>query len=273
MTINPRELPSDVESLKALIAQRDERIRVLEHAVEVLTKMKCAPKSERRPSAGFVLEPGQMHLLFPELIEAAERVADEKKVEGSVEIRSSGQAKVPKRRKHFPPHLPVLRSSFELPKEQLGCACGATMSAIGEEVSRELERLEISVVHEIARTKYACKSCATGVKIAPGPDRVIDKGILGVGFLAHVLVERFAYHMPYNRLETKYAAEGFDLSRSVLCESSTRCAEILAPIAKQIRADALASGVLQTDDTGVTIQEGSDKNSRKGHVWVYRGLG
>ena len=57
----------------------------------------------------------------------------------------------------------------------------------GEELTKELERLEISIVHEIARKKYACKICASGVKIAPGPDRVIDKGILGVGFLAHVL--------------------------------------------------------------------------------------
>ena len=147
------------------------------------------------------------------------------------------------------------------------------MSPIGENVARELERLEVSLVHEIARVKYACKSCTNGVTIAPGPDRVIDKGILGVGFLAHVLVERFAQHMPYNRLEAKYASEGFDLSRSVLCESSGRCAEILAPIAEQIRRDALASGVVQTDDTAVVIQEGSEQRSRQGYVWVYRGLG
>lgn len=264
--MNPRELPNDVEALKRIIAE-------LQHQVDMLTKVLFAPRSERRPSAAFVMEPGQMHLLFPEIIEAAERVADEKTVEGSVEIRNVSATKVPKRRKHFPPHLPVIRSTFELPADQRGCACGASMSSIGEEVTREIERLELSVVHEIARTKYACKTCAIGVKIAPGPDRVIDKGIMGVGFLAHVLVERFAYHMPYNRLETKYASEGFDLSRSVLCESSVRCAELLAPIATQIRRDALASGVVQTDDTGVTIQEGSDKNSRKGHVWVYRGLG
>ena len=222
MTLDPRELPNDVETLKQLfiaeIAKRDERIAQLEHAVNVLTKIQFTPSSERRPSAGVALTPGQMHLLFPELIEAAERVADEKKVEGSVEIRSRGQGKVPKRRKHFPPHLPVITSSFELPEDQRACSCGATMSAMGAELTKELERLEISVVHEIARTKYACKTCASGVKIAPGPDRVIDKGILGVGFLAHVLVERFAYHMPYNRLESKYAAEGFELSRAVLCE-------------------------------------------------------
>lgn len=277
--VSARELPSDVEVLQALLlkerARHEEllaRIHALEIENRILRREEFAPSSERRPRTDFALDPGQMHLLFPELVEAAERVADEKKVQGHVEIRTHGQPGRPKRRKRFPPHLPVIRTSYELPVEQRRCACGHELSEIGEELTRELERLEISVVHEIARKKYACKACESGVKIAPGPDRVIDKGILGVGFLAHVLVERFAQHMPYNRLESKYASEGFELSRSVLCESSVRCAEILAPIAEQIRKDALASGVVQTDDTPVTIQEGSDKNSRQGRVWVYRGL-
>jgi transposase len=51
-----------------------------------------------------------------------------------------------------------------------------------------------------------------------------------------------------------------------------RCAEILAPVAEQIHKDALASGIVQTDDTPVTIQVGSHKRSRQGRVWVYRGL-
>ncbi len=214
-----------------------------------------------------------MHLLFPELIEAAERIADEKQVEGQVEVRPLVRSKTPKRRKQFPPHLPVMRSTFELPSSQRRCTCGHELAEIGEEITRELERLDIAVVHEIARKKYACKACEGQVRIAPGPDRVIDKGILGVGFLAHVLVERFAHHMPYNRLETKYASEGLELSRSVLCASAVRCAELLDPIAQQIRQDALDSGVVQTDSTSVTIQEGSDQNSRQGNVWVYRGLG
>ena len=277
--VSARELSSDVEALKAQLAQRneliakqEELIAQLKSEIRILRRQEFAPKSERRPLADIVLEPGQMHLLFPELIEAAERVADEKQVQGAVEIRTSVRSKTPKRRKHFPPHLPVYRTSFELLADQRRCSCGEELSEIGEEITKELERLEISIVHEIARKKYACKACESGVRIAPGPDRVIDKGILGVGFLAHVLVERFAHHMPYNRLEAKYASEGFDLSRSVLCESGVRSAEILAPIADQIRRDAIASGVVQTDSTTVTIQEGSDKNSRQGNVWVYRGF-
>lgn len=267
------ELPSDVDALRAIIAKQQGQIARLEHENRLLRKELFAPSSERRPSSGFAMDPLQMHLLFPELIEAAERVADEKWVEGEVEIRSQGQKRSPKRRKDFPPHLPVIRTTFELPADQRRCSCGQEMSEIGEELSRELERLEIAVVHEIARKKYACKHCESGVKVAPSPQRVIDKGLLGVGFLAHVLVDRFAHHMPYNRLESKYATEGLDLSRSTLCESAIQCAEILAPVADQIRKDAMASGIVQTDDTPVTIQEGSQLRSRQGHVWVYRGLG
>ncbi len=59
----------------------------------------------------------------------------------------------------------------------------------------------------------------------------------------------------------------------VLCESAGRCADILEPIVDVIQAVALASTIVQTDDTGVTIKAGSHGKSRKSHVWVYRGHG
>ncbi|MSP16704.1 MAG: hypothetical protein EXR73_08875, partial [Myxococcales bacterium] len=74
-----------------------------------------------------------------------------------------------------------------------------------------MERVELSIVHEIVRKRCCCRACQERVKVAPGPDRVIDKGLLGTGFLAHVITERFGQHMPYYRLEKKYAAEGLEL--------------------------------------------------------------
>ena len=166
--MDSRELPDDVEALKARIAQLEEQVRILAIENRILRTEQFAKKSERRPSEGYELERGQMHLLFPELVEAAERVADERdvegSVEGSVEIRRVRTKGVPKRRKQFPSHLPVYRTTFEIPEAQRGCACGGTLERIGEEVTKELERLEIAVVHEIARAKYACKSCELGVK-------------------------------------------------------------------------------------------------------------
>jgi len=274
-------LPDDVEALKAIIAERDAiitereaRIATLEHANHILAKIAFAPSSERRPSAGFDASGAQGWLLFPELIEAAERVADATGQTGAVEV-TQPEAKPRKkggRRRQYPAHLPVVTTTYELPEEERTCACGQPLSEMGAEQSRELERLERTLVHEIRRLKYACKACQEGVKTAPGPDRVIDKGQLGVGFLAHVLVERFGNHMPYHRLEKKYASEGLDLSRSVLWRSAHRCAELLEPIYAQMKRDVLASPAIHTDDSPVTLQESKAGGRRQARVWIYRDL-
>ncbi len=64
---------------------------------------------------------------------------------------------------------------------------------------------------------------------------------------------RSGHHTPYNRRESKYASEGFDLSRSVLCESANTCGKLLGPIAEGVRKDALATGTQQTDETPVKL--------------------
>jgi transposase len=160
-------------------------------------------------------------------------------------------------------------SRHDLDKEDRRCACGGDLSAFGEEISRELERVETTVVHEIVRKKYACGSCREGVVTAPWRGKVIDNGLLGPGFLAHVIVERFGNHLPYYRLQAQYRDEGLDLSRSVLCESTARCAELLEPIGEEIKRQVLASEVIHTDDTPVTVARSREGGSRQGRVWVY----
>ncbi len=175
------------------------------------------------------------------------------------------------RRSSFPDHLPTVTTQYELEDEDKSCAnCGGDLHVIGYETTKELERLETAIIHLIKREKYACRGCECGVTTAPGPDRMIEKGLLGPGFIANVAVERFGNHMPYNRLEKKYKAEGLSLSRSVLERTMARFAEELAPISEQLRRDVLAEPVIFTDDTGVTIARPPDRlGSAKGYVWIY----
>ena len=84
----------------------------------------------------------------------------------------------------------MVRTTIELPEDQRQCQCGGQLHEIGEEISKELERVELTIVHETARKKYACRACEEGVITAPWRGKVIDKGILGPGFLAHVITER-----------------------------------------------------------------------------------
>ena len=266
MTSGTLQLPDDVAALKALVTQQQERIAQLEHRVAQLVRMHFGPRSERRLPD----DPAQGRFVFSELADEAQRTAEATGQHGTIEVEVAGHKRRTKggRRQDFPEHLPVVRTTYELPEAQRTC-CGQAMAPIGHEESRELERLELTLVHVIARTKYACRGCGETVVTAPGPSRVIDKGLLGPGFLAHVIAERFGRHMPYYRLEQKYADEGLALSRSVLCRSALRCAELLEPVADALLAEILKRPVVQLDDTPVTIQCGSKDKRQTGHAWDY----
>jgi len=286
------ELPRDVASLKTLvlshrqtitahedeiarqreeIAARDEAIARLEHHNQLLAKFVFGKSSEKRASLS-TDSSLQGHLFVQEIAAEAARLAEQYNVAATVEVHAHQRQKKG-RRSTFPEHLPTVRTVCELREEDRTCACGGTLKEFGEETSRELERVETTVVHEIARKKYACATCKEGVVTAPWRGRVIEKGLLGPGFLAHVITERFANHLPYYRLEGKYKAEGLDLSRSVLCESMARCAELLEPVAEEIRKEVLASEVIHTDDTPVTLAQSVKGGSRQARVWVYLNRG
>lgn len=282
------ELPHDADSLRLLaltqrtllseraralaecevtiLSQREEIAR-LEQQNRVLAKWVFGRSSEQR-----VPEPAdaalQGNLFVLEIAAEAERLAEQHCVVATVDVPAHTR-QTAKRRGEFPAHLPVVRTVCELKDEDRVCACGGELQPFGEETSRELERIETCVVHEIARTKYACAACHEGVVTAPWRGKVIDKGLLGPGFLAHVITERFANHQPYYRLEGKYQAEGLALSRDVLCSSMHRCAELLEPIAEELRREVLASGVVHTDDTPVTLAKSAEGGARQARVWVY----
>lgn len=271
------ELPPDVEALKALVLEQRERIARLEHDNQrlehnnrLLLKSVFGRSTERRPIECTGEGAPQGWLFAQELIAEASRLAAEHPAEVTVEVAPHvRRLKKKGRRKAFPAHLPVVRTVCTLPEKDRRCTCGGDLEAFSEEVSRELERLETVLVHEIVRKKYACPRCQETVRTAPWRGRVIEKGLLGPGFLAHVITERFGHHMPYYRLEKKYESEGLGLSRSVLCQSMARCAELLGPVARELKREILESPVIHTDDTPVVVARSSEGRSRKGRVWVY----
>ena len=158
----PLELPTDVESLTALllaerarVSERDAQIARLEHTVHLFSKWLWGPRTEKR-QAEVAPALGQEHLPFAELLEAAQRVADQHGAQGSLEIelpkapRSKG-----KPRRQFPAHLPIVRTTIVIPEAERTC-CQKPMATMGAEVTRELERIEgASSKLEIDRARLA----------------------------------------------------------------------------------------------------------------------
>ncbi len=72
-------------------------------------------------------------------------------------------------------------------------------------------------VEQHVRGKWACRQCETLIQ-TPVPPQVIDKGIPTAGLLAHVMVAKFADHLPLYRQEKIFGRAGLAIPRSTLAQ-------------------------------------------------------
>ncbi len=132
--------------------------------------------------------------------------------------KAAGEAGKRKRpvRKPLPDHLPRETVVHELTQSQrYGCkackGCGGLLRLLGEDVAEVLEIVpaRFKVVRHV-RPKYSYAKCQTIVQ-AEAPSRPIAHGLAGPGLLAHVVVAKFADHLPLYRQSTIYARDGIVL--------------------------------------------------------------
>jgi len=118
-------------------------------------------------------------------------------------------------RRPLPEHLPR-EVHTHMPEHDACPDCGGRLRNLGEDVAEMLEyvRASFKVLRHV-RPKLSCDACDRIVQ-APAPSRPIDRGLAGPGLLAHVLVSKYADHLPLYRQSEIYAREGVDLDRSTL---------------------------------------------------------
>lgn len=118
------------------------------------------------------------------------------------------------------------------------------------------------------RPKFACAACQVVVE-APAPSRPIENGLPGPDLLAHVLVSKFAYHLPLYRQADIFAREGIDLCRSTLAGWVGAASELLAPLVEEIRRHVLAAPKIHVDDTPVPVLAPGNGKTKTGRLWTY----
>jgi len=79
------------------------------------------------------------------------------------------------------------------------------------------------------RPKLACVKCDCIAQV-PAFSRPIERGLPGAGLLAHVLVSKYADHLPLYRQSEIYAREVVDLERSTMAEWVGKCFARLEPL-------------------------------------------
>jgi len=110
-----------------------------------------------------------------------------------------------------------------------------------------------------------------GILQAPREVTLIPGGRFGFGVATEVLFSKFVLHVPLYRQQDAWAQSGWSPSRSTLGQIVTVSAELFLPLADLLRQRILATSVLGTDDTPVTLlTPGVGEGSRQARFWLYR---
>ena len=89
----------------------------------------------------------------------------------------------------------------------------------------------------------------------------------GPGLLAHVLVSKFADHVPLYRQSVIYACEGVELDRSLLAKWVGQSAALLQPLVEVLRRYVMAASKLHADDTPVPVLVPGNGKTKTGRLW------
>ena len=265
---SPIALPNDPEALRALaldqhalIESQSDELKLLREYIRLLKQSRFGRSSEKRGD------------LQGELFNEAEQAVDATEREESVVVEAHVRKK--RGRKPIPASLPREDVLHDLPDDEKHCAeDGTKLERIGEELSEQLEFVpaRLRVLRHI-RPKYACPRCRTGIRTASMPPQPIPKSLASPTLLAHVCVSKYADGLPLYRQEEMFRRIGIDLPRATLAHWMVRIGELVQPLVNLLWDVALASDLIQCDETRYQVlKEMGKRATSQSYLWVAHAL-
>jgi transposase len=244
------------------LLSREREIEHLELLLVKLHRMQFGRKSEK-----IQRQIEQLELRLEEL-ESNRSEQETTLPEPAPVLPASPQAATKPARRALPDHLPRETRRHE-PKETVCPQCQGELRKLGEDVAEMLEYVPASfrVIRHV-RTKLSCTKCDCIVQ-AEAPSRPIERGLAGPGLLAHVLVSKYADHLPLYRQSEIYARQGVELERSTLADWVGGCSRLLEPLVEALRRYVMAAGKLHVDDTPVPVLFPGNGKTKTGRLWTY----
>jgi transposase len=280
---NAADLPDDIAALKAMLLARETELAVSEAALqdsEARVAHLSAELSTRTAEIEHLklvlaklrrMQFGRRSEKLDQQIEQLELKLEDLEVEEAVAEAQAPGERAPRKkaeRKPLPAHLP--REERVLHPTVDACPdCNGKLKLLGEDVSEQLEYIPASfrVIRHI-RPKLACACCDRIVQ-APAASRPIERGLAGPGLLAHVLVAKYADHLPLYRQSVIYAREGVELERSLLASWVGAASALLRPLSEALRRHVFAAAKLHADDTPLPVLAPGNGKTRTARLWTY----
>ena len=257
------DLPADPDDLRAFtlavcaqLKAKDLYIAKLKMQLAVLERANFGRRSEKMNE-----DLRQLRLLL-EAVEPAPEIPLDPKPESGASDENPASSRT---RKALGGHLP--RETIEHPVTCCPHCGGRRFCQRGVDRREVLEYVPACFkVVEHVRPRMSCRSCERMVQM-PMPALPIERGRPGPALLAHVVVAKYADHIPLNRQSTIYARSGVQLSRQVMAGWLGKLDALLAPLAEEIGRHARSGSVFHIDDTKMPILEKGRHRTREGRLW------
>jgi transposase len=262
--LDPEALKALVLAQQAELASQKTEIENLNLLIFKLKRMQFGQRSEKLDR-----QIGQLELRLEDL-EATEAASEPEPIDPATATSTAATPKQRRKpaRRPLPAALPR-ETVTHAPKQEACPDCGGKLRPLGEDVSETLEYVpaHFKVIRTV-RPKLSC-ACCTRIVQEPAPNRPIDRGLAGPGLLAHVLVAKYADHLPLYRQAEIYAREGVDLDRSTLADWVGGASRVLVPLVDAVRKYVLSPGKVHGDDVPVPVLAPGNGKTSTGRLWTY----
>ena len=258
-------LPRDVEALQALIlaeraahAVEAERLRQI---IKEMQRHRFGRRAETLPIDQLELALEEVHQEAAAEAAGEEARDPERRIERAAKRRSNRGA--------LPEHLPRIETVVDVEDKACPCCTGA-LHLIGEDRAERLDIVPAQLrVLVVRRPKYACRACEDVVVQAPAPARLIEGGLPTEATVAHVVVSKYADHLPLYRQAQIYARQGIRLDRSTLADWTGRAAFLLRPVHEHLLKTLRRSPKLFADETTAPVLDPGRGRTKTGQLWTY----
>jgi transposase len=237
---------TSVDQARGVVTSLFNELQQARWRVAQLEKQLYGPSSERRDEQNLSKEQALLSLFPPAEPAAVQQVL--------VPVQEPKSEQRPRRQ----PAAKVLETVSERiePKEKVCPHCGKDKCEIGHEKSERYEYVPAKIVrHEIIRPKLACPCGQAGVSIAPLPPMVVAQGQPAASLVAHVLLSKFADHLPLYRQQQQFERLGVNFPKSTLGDWVEQGARWLQPIVREMKRQLLQEDYVQVDETPVRVQD------------------
>ena len=158
------------------------------------------------------------------------------------------------------------------------CECGCQMTQMGQDVQDKLGFKPKQFYRERhVYPKYTCRNAACNCERlvqAKTEPQIIDKSIATPELLAHILISKYADHLPLYRQSLIYQRSGVYLSDSTLADWVGRCGVQLGFLVNRLIKLILTQPIVHADETPVKILNTYGTKDikgklKQGYVWAY----